>query len=101
MFKVLQGNGNTVFYPCAGGRYIAQGYIKFVIVEQMAMPVPIQIKEANGKVHNLTIPVESWMRSAEATIFVYPTSKITEVILDPEKKLPDLNRKNNSWKPGT
>jgi hypothetical protein len=70
-------------------------------MEQMAMPVPITIKEANGKVHNMTIPVESWMRTSEATIFVYPTSKITEVIVDPDKKLPDLNRKNNSWKPAT
>ncbi|HYO20870.1 MAG TPA: M1 family metallopeptidase, partial [Flavisolibacter sp.] len=29
-------------------------------MEQMAMPVPVQIKEANGRVHNITIPVESW-----------------------------------------
>jgi len=70
-------------------------------MEQMAMPIPIQIKEANGKVHKLTMPVESWMRGDEATIFFYPTSKITEVIIDPERKLPDLNRKNNSWKPAT
>jgi hypothetical protein len=70
-------------------------------LEQMAMPVPIQIKEANGQIHQMTIPVESWMRGAETTIFVYPATKITEVIIDPEKKLPDLNRKNNSWKPAT
>jgi len=70
-------------------------------LEQMAMPVPIVIKEANGKTHSMTVPVESWMRGSEATIYVFPTSKITEVIIDPDKKLPDLNRKNNSWKPAT
>ncbi|HEX8314276.1 MAG TPA: M1 family metallopeptidase, partial [Flavisolibacter sp.] len=70
-------------------------------MEQMAMPVPIIIKEANGKTHSMTIPVESWMRGAEATIYVFPTSKIAEVIIDPDKKLPDLNRKNNSWKPAS
>ncbi len=70
-------------------------------MEQMAMPVPIIVKEANGKTHNMMVPVESWMRGAETTIYVYPTSKITEVVVDPERKLPDLNRKNNSWKPGT
>lgn len=68
-------------------------------MEQMAMPVPIQVKEANGKTQNLTVPVEAWMRGGEATFFVYPTSKITEVIIDPDKKLPDINRKNNTWKP--
>jgi hypothetical protein len=70
-------------------------------MEQMAMPIPVLVREANGKVHNITLPVETWMRGAEATFYVYPTSKITEVIIDPEKKLPDLNRKNNSWKPAT
>lgn len=69
-------------------------------LEQMAMPIPVLIKEASGKTQTLTVPVESWMRGSEATFYVYPTSKITEVVIDPEKRLPDINRKNNSWKPG-
>jgi len=69
-------------------------------LEKMAMPIPVIVKEANGKTHTLTVPVESWMRGSETTFYVYPTSKITEVIIDPDRKLPDLNRKNNSWKPG-
>lgn len=68
-------------------------------LEQMAMPIPVMVKETNGNVHTLTVPVESWMRGAETTFYVYPTSKIAEVVLDPDKKLPDLNRKNNTWKP--
>lgn len=68
-------------------------------LEQMAMPIPVLIKEANGKTQTLTVPVESWMRGNEATFYVYPSSKITEVVIDPDKKLPDLNRKNNTWKP--
>ncbi|NTS39831.1 M1 family metallopeptidase [Flavisolibacter sp. BT320] len=68
-------------------------------MEQMAMPVQVQVKEANGKVHNITVPVESWMKGSEATFYVYPEGKITEVVIDPDKKLPDLNRKNNVLKP--
>ncbi len=68
-------------------------------LEQMAMPIPILVREANGKTQSLTVPVESWMRGNETVFYVYPTSKITEVIIDPDKKLPDLNRKNNTWKP--
>lgn len=68
-------------------------------MEQMAMPVPVLIKEASGKTISLTIPVEAWMRSSETTFFVTPDSKITDVILDLDKKLPDVNRKNNHWKP--
>lgn len=69
-------------------------------LEQMAMPVPVMVKEANGKTHLLTVPAEAWMRGPETTFYVYPTSKITDVVIDPDKKLPDLNRKNNGWKPG-
>jgi hypothetical protein len=69
-------------------------------LDQMAMPVPILIKESNGKTQTLTVPVEVWMRGGETTFYVYPTSKVTEVVIDPDKRLPDLNRKNNSWKPG-
>ena len=68
-------------------------------LEQMAMPIPVLIKESNGKTQSLTVPVEAWMRGAETSFYVFPTSKITEVIIDPDKKLPDLNRKNNAWKP--
>lgn len=68
-------------------------------LEQMAMPIPLLIKEANGKTQTLTVPVEAWMRGGETTFYVYPESKITEVVIDPDRKLPDLNRKNNAWKP--
>ncbi|HVF80900.1 MAG TPA: M1 family metallopeptidase [Flavisolibacter sp.] len=69
-------------------------------LDQMAMPVPVLVKETNGKTQTLTVPVEVWMRGGETTFYVYPTSKVTEVVIDPDKRLPDLNRKNNSWKPG-
>ena len=64
--------------------------------EQMVMPVSVIIKEANGKEHRYNLPVEIWQRGAEYNFQVPTTSRIEEVILDPEKKLPDQNRKNNS-----
>lgn len=68
-------------------------------LEQMAMPVPVLVKESNGKTQMLTVPVEVWLRGGETIFYVYPTSKVTEVVIDPDKRLPDLNRRNNSWKP--
>ncbi|MBD0295567.1 MAG: hypothetical protein ICV84_10285, partial [Flavisolibacter sp.] len=53
-------------------------------------------KESNGKEHRMTLPIEVWQRGAEWTFTVHTTSTITDVILDPENKLPDANRKNNS-----
>ncbi|HZI01533.1 MAG TPA: M1 family metallopeptidase, partial [Flavisolibacter sp.] len=59
--------------------------------EQMPMPVPVLIRETNGKEHRMTLPVEVWQRGSRWTFMVPTTSRITEVVLDPEKKLPDVN----------
>ena len=66
--------------------------------EKMVMPVTVLVKETNGKEHRIDLPVEVWQRGAEWRFFVPVTSEIKEVILDPDKKLPDWNRENNSWK---
>lgn len=67
-------------------------------LEKMPMPVTVQITENNGKVHTLNLPVEVWQRGATWKFGVPTTSEIKEVILDPDKKLPDWNRDNNKWK---
>ena len=67
-------------------------------MEKMPMPVTVLIKEANGKEHTINLPVEVWQRGPQWTFGVPTTSEIKEVILDPDKKLPDWNRDNNKWK---
>jgi hypothetical protein len=67
-------------------------------IEKMPMPVTVLVKEANGKEHRIELPVEIWQRGAEWTFGVATSSEIKEVMLDPDKKLPDTNRNNNSWK---
>ena len=68
-------------------------------MDQMVMPVTIQVKEENGKTQRIDLPVEVWQRGPVYTFNVNTTSRITEVLLDPEKKLPDMNRKNNTINP--
>ena len=68
-------------------------------LEQMVMPVTVLVKEENGKQHRVDLPVEVWQRGPVWTFKVPSTSKVTEVVLDPDKKLPDVNRKNNSFSP--
>lgn len=67
-------------------------------MEKMPMPVTVLVKEENGKEHRFDLPVEVWQRGAVWTFAVPSTSEIKEVILDPDKKLPDWNRDNNDWK---
>lgn len=66
--------------------------------EKMPMPVTLLVKENNGKEHKISLPVEIWQRGAEWKFAVPTTSEIKEVILDPDRKLPDWNRDNNKWK---
>ena len=67
-------------------------------MEKMAMPVLVQVKEENGKVHDLKLPVEIWQRGTSWTFHVNTTSNVTDVVLDPDKQLPDINRNNNKMK---
>ncbi len=67
-------------------------------LEKMPMPVTVLIKETNGKEQRINLPVEIWQRGSEWTFSVATTSEIKEVILDPDKKLPEWNRENNTWK---
>jgi hypothetical protein len=46
----------------------------------------------------MDLPVEVWQRGSEWKFNVPTTSEIKEVILDPEKKLPEWDRDNNTWK---
>ena len=67
-------------------------------LEKMPMPVIVLVKEENGKEHTLNLPVEVWQRGANWTFGVNTTSKVIDVVLDPDKLLPDINRSNNKMK---
>jgi hypothetical protein len=68
-------------------------------LDKLVMPVTVIVKEANGKQHRMDLPVEVWQRGPLWTFNIATTSAIQEVILDPEKKLPDTKRENNTLKP--
>lgn len=67
-------------------------------LEKMPMPVIVLVKEENGKEHTLNLPVEVWQRGTNWTFGVNTTSKVIDVVLDPDKLLPDINRSNNKMK---
>jgi hypothetical protein len=72
--------------------------ITLVNKEKLAMPVDLKITQANGKVEIIHLPVNIWQRGGVWT-FLYPsTSEIQSIVLDPDTQLPDVDRKNNTWK---
>jgi hypothetical protein len=67
-------------------------------LDQLVMPVQVAIQTANGKADTVKLPVEIWQRGGTWT-FLYPsTTTLTQVVIDPQGALPDMNRENNTWK---
>ena len=67
--------------------------------DQMAMPVVMDVTQADGTTTRVDLPVEIWQRGSEWTARVNTTGKITNVTLDPENMLPDYDPSNDVWQP--
>lgn len=67
-------------------------------LDQMVMPVMIAVKESNGRADTVKLPAEIWQRGGAWTFRYNSTSTLSEVIIDPDGGLPDMNRGNNEWK---
>ena len=65
--------------------------------DQMVMPVTVEVKQSNGEVGRINLPVEIWETSGIYTLHYDSTSPIDSVIVDPNKVLPDVNPSNNVW----
>jgi hypothetical protein len=71
--------------------------ITLVNKEKMAMPVDLKITQTNGKTETLRLPVNVWQRGG-VWKFIYPsTVAIQSIEIDPDRQLPDVDRKNNVW----
>ena len=68
-------------------------------LQQLPMPVTVEVKEANGNTGRVHLPVEIWQHGTTWKFKYNSTSKITSVIIDPDKKIPDVNDANNTWTP--
>ncbi len=67
-------------------------------LEKMAMPFTVGITLKDGTKQRQTFPVETWLQNKAITFDLPVTQDVTQVQVDPEGALPDLNRGNNIWK---
>ena len=72
--------------------------ITIQLLEKMPMPVTVKITDVNGDVQTLQLPVEIWQRGDTWTFPVLTKAEVSEVVVDPENHLPDMNPANNLWK---
>jgi hypothetical protein len=66
-------------------------------LREMALPIVAKITEENGKVQTIKLPVEIWQHGPKWVFRYNSTSKIKQVVLDPDNQLPDTDRNNNIY----
>jgi hypothetical protein len=67
---------------------------------ELPMPAMIQIERADGSIELAEVPVETWLQGArEAVVRVSASPPINRVRLDPNGRLPDRDRSNDSRAP--
>jgi len=67
-------------------------------LEKMAMPFTVEITLKDGTKQRQTFPVETWLQNKAITFDLPVTQDVTQVQVDPDGVLPDVNRGNNIWK---
>ena len=68
-------------------------------LEKLAMPAIIEMEMAGGSKERVTLPIEIWQRGGTWTFKSSTTMPLKSVTIDPDHVFPDINSKNNTWKP--
>jgi hypothetical protein len=71
--------------------------ITFVNKERQVMPLTFRATFEDGTTEERRLPVELWHQSDKVSVTLEGKGKVTEVRIDPDQMLPDVDRKNNLW----
>ncbi len=95
-YKLDQGIKEVTYIdqdPARGSVITIENY------EQWAMPVTIELEESDGKKTRVQLPVEVWQRGNRWSFKADTRLPLKSVTVDPDKQLPDIDPRNNTWKP--
>jgi hypothetical protein len=67
---------------------------------QLVLPATLRVTFASGRTTDIGVPVETWMLSGNHVFALPPGGgPVAEATIDPDHRLPDRDRTNNSLKP--
>ncbi len=95
-YKLDQGIKSVVYNAANLSEGVA---ITIENLEKMPMPVEIEIREKDKGSVYLKLPVEIWEKKGEWTVNYSNEKEIEYIKLNPKGTLPDINTKNNMWRP--
>ena len=68
-----------------------------VSMQKLVMPATLRIDFVDGTHRDMRVPVEAWRQTGTPKIKLNTFKRIARRTLDPEHKLPDADRSNNSF----
>ncbi|QNK03113.1 M1 family metallopeptidase [Dyella telluris] len=71
--------------------------VSLVSRQKLVMPATLRVDYADGSHEDVRVPVETWRQSATPKLALHTGKRIKTLTLDPEHKLPDADRANNSF----
>jgi len=71
--------------------------VSFASKQKLVMPATLRVDYADGSHEDIRVPVEAWRQSATPKLALHTSKRIKTLTLDPEHKLPDADRGNNSF----
>ncbi len=66
---------------------------------QLVLPSVLEISFVDGGKRRVNVPVESWLQKSVSNLSLDSSQPIASVTIDPDHKLPDSDRSNNTFKP--
>ena len=69
--------------------------------DKLVMPSLVEVRYADGHVQRIALPVEAWMQSGKTVLKLVGGQAIVSATVDPDHKLPDRDRSNNVFRPGS
>lgn len=64
--------------------------------DRLIMPATLRVEFADGSHEDIRLPAESWIRNPSTSVTVPPGKTVTRATIDPDRKLPDKDRFNDS-----
>lgn len=64
--------------------------------DRLVMPVTLRVEFRNGTHRDYRLPAESWIRQTATTVTVEPGQVVVKATLDPDHRIPDRNRANDT-----
>ncbi|QSX34500.1 M1 family metallopeptidase [Shewanella avicenniae] len=78
-------------------KWIKGTEIHFASKQKLVMPAKLLLQFADGSKQAMQLPIETWMNRSAPSIVLQLDKPLKSVTIDPEHKLPDANRANNTF----